>query len=133
MLKDLLYKDLVYKLQGIFFEIYKTIGPGFKESVYQNAIEEELKQQKLKYKREPTLKIMFKGKNIGIYRPDFIIEDQVILEIKSVQEMPPYFENQLYSYLKASDYLLGLLVNFGNDKKVDIRRRIYETARKSRN
>ena len=101
MVEDLFYKDLVYKLQGIFFEIYKTIGPGFKESVYQNAIEEELKQQKIKYKRESSLKIMFKGKNMGFYKPDFVIEDKIIIEVKSVSEMPPYFENQLFSYLKA--------------------------------
>lgn len=127
---QLLYKELAYKVQGVLFEVYKIIGPGFKELVYQNAIEEELKLQKIKYIREPSLKIVFKGKNMGLYKPDFIIEDKIILEIKSVAEMPTYFENQLFSYLKASNYLLGLLANFGSDKNVEIKRRIYDTARK---
>ncbi len=62
---------------------------------------------------------------MGIYEPDFVIEDKIILEIKAVDYMPKVYENQLYSYLKGTDYKLGLLVNFGGDK-IDIRRRIYD-------
>ena len=128
----LLYKDLVYKVQGAFFEIYKTLGPGFKESIYQNAIEEELEKQKIAYRREPSLTIKYKAKEVGYYRPDFIIDEKIILEIKAVPEMPMYFETQLYYYLKATNYKLGLLVNFGSDGGVDIRRRIYDLARTKR-
>lgn len=127
--KDLLYKELVYKLQGIIFEVYKTLGPGFKESIYQNALEEEFVKNKISYKREPSLKISYKGKTVGYYQPDYIVEGSVIMEIKAVPETASYFETQLFYYLKATNYKLGLLVNFGTDGKVDIRRRIYDTAR----
>jgi len=130
MKEDLLYKDLVYKIQGILFEIYKTLGPGFKEIVYQNAIEEEFKRQKILFSKEPSLKIAYKEKIVGFYKPDFIVDGKIILEIKAVPEMPTYFETQLFYYLKATDYKLGLLVNFGCDGGVDIRRRIYDLVRK---
>ncbi|MBU3957375.1 GxxExxY protein [Patescibacteria group bacterium] len=124
MAKKLLYKDLVYRIQGILFEVYKTLGPGFKESIYQNAIEEELIKQEITYKREPSLKIKYKNKEVGVYKPDFVVDEKVLLEIKALPEMPAYFETQLFNYLKATKYKLGLLVNFGCDGGVDIRRRI---------
>lgn len=124
MVRNLLYKDLVYKIQGILFEVYKALGSGFKESIYQNAIEEELIKQKISYKREPSLKINYKDKVVGLYRPDFIIDEKVLLEIKAVPEVLVYFEIQLFNYLKATKYKLGLLVNFGCDGGVDIRRKI---------
>jgi len=127
---DLLYKDLAYKIRGVLFEVYKRLGSGFKEIVYQNAIEEEFKKQKIKSEKERSLKIKYKGKLVGFYKADFIIEDKIILEIKAVPEMPKYFEAQLFNYLKATNYKLGLLVNFGCDGGVDIRRRIYDLARK---
>ena len=132
MVKDLLYKELAYKLQGIIFEVYKILGSGFKESVYQNALEEEFVKQNCLYKREPTLTIKYKGKLVGYYRPDFVIDDKIIIELKAVPIMPKYFETQLYYYLKATSYKLGLLVNFGADGKVDIRRRIYDLVRKEK-
>lgn len=129
MSKNILYKDLAYKIQGIIFEIYKNLGAGFKELIYQNAIEEEFNSQKILFEREKSLRIKYKNKLVGFYKVDFIIEDKIILEIKAVPEMPKYFETQLFNYLKATDYKLGLLVNFGCDGGVDIRRRIYDTVR----
>ncbi len=124
MVKDLLYKDLVYKIQGVLFEVYKNLGAGFKELIYQNALEEEFKKKEISFVREKTLKIKYKGKVVGFYKPDFIVKNKIILEIKAVPKMPTYFETQLFNYLKATDYKLGLLVNFGCDGGVDIRRRI---------
>lgn len=132
MVKDLLYKDLAYKTQGVLFEVYKTLGFGFKELIYQNALELELDRQEIDFKREPFLRIKYRGKEVGSYRPDFVIKNRIVLEIKAVPEMPAYFETQLYYYLKATNYKLGLLVNFGSDGGFDIRRRIYDLARKSR-
>ncbi len=124
MAKKLLYKELVHKVQGVLFEVYKNLGSVFKESIYQNAIEDELVRQKITCKREPSLKIKYKEKTVGIYRPDFVIDEKVLLEIKAVPEMPKYFETQLFNYLKATVYKLGLLANFGSSGKLDIRRRI---------
>lgn len=130
MVEELLYKDLVYKIQGAIFEVYKTLGPGFKESVYQKALIEEFKNQQIPFEKEKSLKISYREKEVGFYKPDFVIDDKIILEIKAVPEMSVYFETQLYYYLKATDYKLGLLANFGCDGGVDIRRRIYDKVRK---
>jgi len=74
------------------------------------------------------LSIVYKGYDVGIYVPDFIIEDKIIIEIKAILEMPSVFEKQLYYYLKGTKYKLGYLVNFGGSE-LDIKRRIYDTAR----
>jgi len=118
------YEELTYKIRGAIFEIYNVLGPGFKESVYHNSLREEFDKRKLKYNEKKKIKITYKGKEVGIYEPDFIVEDKIIIEIKAVDVMPKVFEKQLYSYLKATEYKIGILVNFGSDK-LDIRRRIF--------
>ena len=75
------------------------------------------------------MNIFFKGEEVGIYEPDFIIDGKVLIGIKAVPEMPKIYEVQLFYYLKGTEYKLGLLVNFGGDK-LEIKRRIYQTARK---
>lgn len=118
------YEELTYKIRGAIFEVYNILGPGFKEVIYQNALREEFDEKIIKYDDKKRIKITFKGKQVGIYEPDFIVEDKVIMEIKSVDIMPKVFEKQLFSYLKATKYKIGILVNFGSEK-LDIRRRIY--------
>jgi GxxExxY protein len=77
----------------------------------------------MRYESNKGLKIKYDGKEVGIYKPDFIVEEKIVTEIKSVLFMPKVFELQLYYYLKGSKYRLGYIVNFGSDK-IDIRRRI---------
>jgi len=127
--QDLLYKDLAYKVVGCFYEVYNTLGPAHKEQIYHKALELEFKSKAMPFLGEKRLKIKYKGENIGIYTPDFVIDDKIIIEIKSVSQMPKTFEKQLYYYLKGSKYKLGYLVNFGSNK-LDIRRRVYDRARK---
>ncbi len=115
-------------MRGCFFEVYNELGPGHKEQIYQEALKISFKEKGLKFIEKNRLKIKFKGKDIGIYEPDFIVEDKIIVEIKSVLIMPKVFEKQLYYYLKGSNYKVGYLVNFGSER-IDIRQRIYETAR----
>ena len=124
-----LYKDLSYKLVGCFYEVYNELGPGHKEQIYHEALKVCFGEYNINYKERKRLRIQFKGKDIGIYEPDFIIDEKIILEIKSTLSMPGVFEKQLYYYLRGTDYKVGYLVNFGNDK-IDIRRRVYESARK---
>jgi GxxExxY protein len=126
--QDLLYKDLAYKLVGCFYEVYNTLGPAHKEQIYHKALSLELKSRGISFSDKKRLKVKYKDKDIGIYEPDFVIEDKIIVEIKSLLQMPNVFENQLYYYLKATKYKLGYLVNFGTEK-LDIRRRIYDKAR----
>jgi len=125
------YEELTYKIRGAFYEVYNTLGPGFKEEIYHQALVKEFTLRKIPFVEKKRLIITYKNEKVGIYEPDFIIDEKVLVEIKSVLIMPKIFETQLYYYLKGSDYKLGFLVNFGAEK-LDIRRRVYETARNQR-
>jgi GxxExxY protein len=117
-------EDLTYRIRGAIFEVYNILGPGFKEIIYHNSLREEFDKRKIKYAEKKRVKIDYKGKQIGLYEPDFVVEGKVIIEIKAVEVMPKAFEKQLYNYLKATEYKIGILVNFGSEK-LDMRRRIY--------
>lgn len=125
---DLIYKDLSYRVVGCFYEVYNQLGPGFKELVYHRALAIEFDIQKIPYEEEKKKPIKYKGKNAGIYTPDFVIDKKIIVEIKAVDFMPKLYEAQLYYYLRGTDYKLGYIVNFGLSE-IDIRRRIYEKSR----
>ncbi|MFH1287714.1 MAG: GxxExxY protein [bacterium] len=124
----MVYEELTYEIRGACFEVFNALGSGFKETVYHNALSKEFKLRKLNFEGKKRLKIYFKDEEVGIYEPDFIVDDKIIIEVKAVPIMPKYFENQLYYYLKCTEYKLGLLINFGANK-LDIRRRIYEKIR----
>jgi GxxExxY protein len=117
----LLFEDLTYKIRGCVFKVYNTIGKGHKESVYKKALEEEFKKQGLVYKSEPKIDVTYEDKLVGVYRPDFIIEDKIILEIRVKDFLTNEDEFQVYSYLKATKYKLSLLINFGF-KELEIKR-----------
>jgi len=119
----LLHKELSYKIVGSFYKVYNTLGSGHKEDIFQKALGIEFDKIELRYIAKKKISIEYEGKRIGVYEPDFIIEDKIIVKIKSVLSIPRVFEKQLYYYLKSSDYRLGYLVNFGADK-TGIRRRI---------
>ena len=112
----LIYADLTYKVRGCIFNVYNTLGHGHKEQVYQKALEKELTSQEVPFKREVNLPVIYKDEKVGNYRPDFVIDDKVIIEIKAVEFMPKSYEQQLTHYLKSTNYELGLLVNFGTPK-----------------
>jgi GxxExxY protein len=124
MAEKILYKELSYKIVGCFYKAYNTLGPGHKEDIYQRALMIEFDNKAIQYISKKRLPIEYEGKKVGIYEPDFIIDDKIIVEIKSVLVMPKVFRKQLYYYLKASGYRLGYLVNFGSDK-IDILRRVF--------
>lgn len=119
------YEGLTYKIRGAIFEVYNALGPGFKEGIYHNSLREEFDKMKIKYNDKKKIKINYKGKDVGIYEPDFVVEDKITIELKAVDIMPKVFEKQLYSYLKATGCRIGILVNFGGEV-LDIRRRIYD-------
>ena len=123
MAEKIIYKDLSYKLVGCFYKIFNALGPGHKEDVYHKALSIEFDNKGVKYISKKRFPIEYEGKKVGIYEPDFIIEDKIIIEIKSVLTVPRVFEKQLYYYLKHSGYKLGYLLNFGFDR-IDIRRRV---------
>ncbi|MBU4348206.1 GxxExxY protein [Patescibacteria group bacterium] len=126
--EKLLYKDLTYKIRGIIFAVKKNLGLGHKEIIYQKALEEEFKKNNIQIEKEKTINILYENKKIGVYRPDFIIDGKVILEIKSLPFIGKNEEQQAWSYLKGSLYKLALLVNFGGSD-VEIKRTVFDTAR----
>ena len=128
---NLLFKNESYKLQGALFAIRRKYGRGIKESILDKICAEQFSIDKIIYLNKPKISIcsVDTKKEMGLYVPDFLIYDKIILEIKSVPKMPRIFETQLYNYLKCSKYELGYLVNFGG-YAFDIRRRIFTNDRK---
>jgi len=129
--KELLEPELCYKIQGAIYEVANKYGRGLKESIYQKALMEEF--TKLELKAEPQKQIAIysleTGKKLGVYVPDFVIEDKVILEIKATEFTTKNDVNQQRSYLKASKYEIVYLINF-NTSKLYIQRSIYTNNRK---
>ena len=99
--KKLLYKDLTYKLIGCFYDVYNDLGPAHKEQIYQEALKVAFQDLRIPYKDTPRIKMKFKGREVGVYSPDFIVDNKVIVEIKSLLNMPKVFERQLYYYLSV--------------------------------
>jgi len=124
----LLYEDLTYKIRGIAFAVKKQLGLGHKEAVYQRALEEELGKNSIRFEKEKSIDIIYSDKKIGTYRPDFIVDDKVIIELKALPFLGKNEEKQLWAYLKGSSYRLALIINFGG-KDVEIKRLVYDTAR----
>ena len=120
---EIIYKDEAYAIQGACFEVYKTLGSGFLEAVYQEALAQEFRLQNVPFAEQCELKLQYK--NIPLhqtYKPDFICFDKIIVEIKAVSTLAPEHEAQLLNYLKITNMRLGLLVNFGHYPKVEIKR-----------
>src|SRR3989338_6568085 len=109
----LLYEDLSYKIRGAIFEVRKQLGSGHKENIYQKALDLEFEQRRIPYVQEKIVDVNYKGQKVGVYRPDFLIDNKIILEIKALPFVGRIEEKQLWHYLKGTPYQLALLVNFG--------------------
>lgn len=125
----LLYEDITYKIRGACFSVWKEFGGAFKESIIDNALTEELRQQGLAVDNQKHIAIHYGGRKVGTYVPDKIINGTILLEIKCKPFLTREDERQFWLYLKASDYKIGLLANFGS-RKLEIQRRVYDLARK---
>ncbi len=121
--KDLLYKEETYIIRGAIFEVYREMGCGFLEPVYQECLEKELRAQNIPFISQQELKLIYKGEELEqTYKPDFICFEKIIVELKAVKELADEHRAQLHNYLKATGLRLGLLVNFGHYPKVTIER-----------
>ena len=125
---ELLYKDLTYIIRRIIFEVRKELGLGHKESVYQLALAEAFTKNKLPFSREKQIPIMYQNKKVGVYVPDFVIDEKIIVELKSLPFVGVKEKKQLWHYLKGSSYRLALLVNFSNTEAT-IDRVVYDKKR----
>ena len=105
--------ELTKVIIGAAIEVHRTLGPGLLESAYEACLSYELAQRGLRFERQKPLSVVYKGINLDIgYRLDLLIEDQVVVEVKAVDELAPIHHAQLLSYLKLSGYKVGLLINF---------------------
>jgi GxxExxY protein len=113
-LSNILYKDESFNIVGAAMKVHSTLGCGFLEQVYQEALEIELTKQNIPFKRETPLTITYNNVLLKKqYCADFICYDKIILEIKAVKEFDPIHEAQVFNYLKATGFKLGILINFG--------------------
>ena len=97
---------------GSAIEVHRNLGPGLLESIYESALCYEFDEKCVKYARQLPVPIIYKGHELGVYRLDLLVEDEIIVEIKAVDRMDPVFEAQLLSYLRMTGKQLGLLINF---------------------
>ena len=104
------------KIIGTAIEVHRNLKAGFNEKIYQKAMQEQMRQSGVKFETEKTIKVTYKDKPIGSQRIDFIVEDEIILELKSADKIGGVHIAQILSYLKALDKKLGLILNFGEAK-----------------
>jgi len=113
---------LTERIIGCAYKVHSELGPGFNEGIYHNALKVAFDENELKYQTEKSFNISFQDKRVGRLRLDLIVEDEVVIEVKAITgNVPAVFELQVLSYLKASGYKVGLLMNFGN-KSCQVRR-----------
>jgi GxxExxY protein len=120
---ELILKDEVYAIAGAAMEVYYTLGVGFLEPVYQEALAIEFDGRKVPYVREERVKIYYKGTALEkMYRPDFVCYGQIIVELKSQFRLSPIEEGQIINYLRITNMHVGLLMNFGARPKLEWKR-----------
>lgn len=123
---DLIYKEEVYQIIGIAMEVYNELGNGFLESVYQEGMEIESRKQNLPFVSQKILKIKYKGFTLNKeFNADLVYFENIIVEIKALERLSGKEEAQIINYLKATGLKLGLLINFGSNKKLEWKRFVY--------
>lgn len=106
--------QLTERIIGCAIEVHKTLGPGLLEAMYEEALCIELADAGLKYQRQVAIPALYKGREVGEYRIDLLIQDAVIVELKSVERFDPVFEAQILTYLRITSKKVGLLINFNS-------------------
>ena len=120
---EIIYRDESYLIQGACFEVYRQMGCGFLEAVYQECLEKEFMMQKVPFESHPMLRLYYKNVELNkTYTPDFVCYGKIIVEIKAVSNITGEHRAQILNYLKATGFKLGLLVNFGSHPKAIVER-----------
>ena len=123
MLEDFLHKDETFRIRGAIFEVYRAMGAGFLEAVYQECLAIEFARRGVPFEALKPLKLTYAGQLLRqSYVADFICYGWIIVELKAVRIIVPEHRAQLVNYLRATGMQLGLLVNFGAMPKVEIER-----------
>ena len=114
-------EELTEKIINACINVHKELGPGFLESIYHNALKIELERQKLAFESEKEIEVKYLDIIVGIHRIDLLVEDEIVVELKTVEDLNKKYYAQVRSYLKAMKKEIGLLVNFA-DFTIDVRR-----------
>lgn len=123
MENELLYRDECYSIQGAIFEVYREMGSGFLEAVYQECLEKELRRRGIPFIAQQELRLFYKGEELKqSYKPDLICYEKIIVELKALRELTGEHRSQVLNYLKSTGMRLGLLVNFGCNPKAAVER-----------
>ena len=127
-LKHLLHGELTEIIISAFYKVYHTLGYGFLETVYRNALAVELGRRGLQVKRETPIEVLYEGVSVGTYRIDLLVAQKIIVEVKTQVALTAVDDKQMGNYLKATPFEVGLLFNFGPEPK--FQRIIYTNDRK---
>ena len=122
------HKALTKQIIGAFYTVYNTLGYGFLEKVYENALAIELRALGFKVEQQARIAVYYAGEVVGEYYADLLINDTVIVELKATRAIAPEHEAQLLNYLKATPFEVGLILNFGPEPQ--IKRKTYDNERK---
>ena len=109
---------------GCALKVHETLGTGFLESVYESALAWELEEAGISFNRQARLPVWYGAQKVGEFVSDFIVEDQLIIELKALQSITSVCEAQLLNYLRASNKNIGLILNFGNSK-LQVKRKVW--------
>jgi len=117
------YEEESYRIRGAVFDVYREMGCGFLEAVYQECMEKELTKAAIPFVPQKQLELRYKGELLKQnYKPDLICFDQIIVELKAVKSLTGEHRAQVHNYLRATGYSLGFLINFGHYPKAEIER-----------
>ncbi len=123
---EIIFKEEVYAIIGAAIEVHKTLGAGFLEAVYQEAMEIEATSRQLPFLAQPKIQIRYKNHVLQkYYIPDFIFFNQILVEIKALDQLANREEAQILNSLKASGHKVGVLINFGTRGKLEWKRYVY--------
>ena len=120
LLDDEALNQLTGKILAAAIEVHRELGPGLLESIYIECLEHELRARGLRFVRQLTVPVTYKGTRLrSSYRVDLIVEDRVVVEVKSVETLPPVFKAQLLTYMRVTKKPAGLLINFNAPRLMD--------------
>jgi GxxExxY protein len=128
--QQLKHGDVTFAIVRAFYDVYNELGFGFLESVYREAMTQVLRSQGHQVEQERSVEVYFRGASVGSYRTDLVIDDRVIVELKCARTLESAHEAQLLNYLKATEFDVGLLPNFGH--KPQFKRMIFDVLKRIR-
>jgi GxxExxY protein len=118
---EILYRELSFKVVGAAMEVHRHLGPGFLEVVYHNALVQEFELQGIPFESKKPLPVVYKGKTVGMYEADIVVEEKIVLELKCVRALNAAHIAQAHHYLAATGMRLAILFNFGHES-LDMKR-----------